>query len=85
MPPDQICLWVFPESDFAAWCELVGTPQVDDYAGYLTMLAAVQADQERQGRKVVRVPMTVAEMTATLESRGWQNTPDQRAAIIASK
>lgn len=82
MPIDRICLWRFPEEDFAAWADLVGTPLVEDYAGYLTLLAAIQADQERQGREVVRVSMTVAEMRAELESRGWENTPGQRAAVI---
>lgn len=80
---DRICLWVFPVVDFASWCELVGTPQVASHAEYLTLLSAVQADQERQGRAVVRVEFTVAEMRAELEARGWANTPELRAAVTA--
>jgi hypothetical protein len=76
-----IALWLFPESDFASWCALVGTPEVDHYAGYLTLLAAVQADQERMGNEVVRVHLTVAEMRSGLTARGWENTPDNRAAV----
>lgn len=82
MPLDRIALWLFPESDFDAWYELVGAPEVADYGGYLDMLAAVQADQERQGRIVARVEMTVAEMIDALRKRGWENTPDRRAAVI---
>lgn len=81
----RLALWQFPETDFADWCELVGTPQVADYAGYLTLIAAVQADQERQGREVVRAKFTVAEMRATLSAEGLENTPDNRAAITALK
>jgi hypothetical protein len=79
---DRVTLWVFPESDFAAWRELIGAPHVDDYASYLTMLAAIQADQEWQGRKVVRVQMSVAEMIDALADHGWANSPDNRAAIV---
>lgn len=81
----RIVLWQFPEADFADWCEFVGTPEVSDYAGYLTLLSAVQADQERQGREVIRARFTVAEMRAALAERGMQNTPDNRATISALK
>jgi hypothetical protein len=60
----------------------VGTPEVDDYTGYLTLLAAVQADQERMGTEVVRVRLTVAEMRSELAAHGWENTPDSRAAVV---
>lgn len=80
-----INLWIFPEADFAAWCELVGTPQVGNHAGYMTLLAAVQADVERQGRTVRRVQMTVAEMREALAANNWPNTPDYRAAVIAAR
>ena len=79
----RLALWQFPESDFAEWCELVGTPNVTDFAGYLTLLAAVQADQERQGRDVVRVKLTVAAMLAMLAEHDLENTADNRAAITA--
>lgn len=79
----QFALWIFPPEDFAIWCELVGSPQVDDYAGYLTLIAAIQADQERQGRSVVRVLFTVDQMKTELAARGLANTPDNRAAVTA--
>lgn len=78
-----ITLWEFPAADFDAWCELVGAPEVASHADYMALLAAVQADQERQGREVRRVRMTVAEMRAALAERGLPNTPDNRAAITA--
>jgi len=79
----NICLWVFPERDFADWCELVGSPQVASYGEYLTLLAAVQADQERQGHRAARIAMTVAAMRAGLAARGLENTPDARATVLA--
>ena len=78
-------LWIFPESDFAAWCELVGTPQAGNYTGYMTLVAAVQADQEHQGRTVRRVQMTVAEMREALAANNWPNEPNYRAAVIAAR
>lgn len=76
--------WIFPESDFAEWCELVAAPQVGSYAEYMTLIAAVQADQERAGVEVRRVYFTVAEMRRRLAEAGLQNTPDSRATIIAT-
>lgn len=82
---DSIALWQFPESDFVSWCEFVGSPQVASFSEYLTLLAAIQADQERQGRTVVRVRFTVDEMMASLAEHGIENTPDNRAAVTAMK
>jgi hypothetical protein len=84
MQPDEIALWEFPADDFAAWRDLVGSPQVASHAEYMAMLAAVQADQERQGRAVRRVRMTVAAMRVALAEAGLENTPNHRAAIIGS-
>jgi len=80
-----ITLWLFPKADFAAWCELVGDPQVGDFAGYLTLLASVQADQEHSGRTVRRVQMTVAEMRDARVVNAWPNTPGYRAAVVAAR
>lgn len=77
-------IWVFPECDFDAWRNLAGTTEVDDYAGFLTLLAACQADLERQGHSVRRVKMTVAEMRDRLAERNWPNTTIHRAMVIAS-
>lgn len=77
----KIALWVFPPEDFDGWCELVGSPEVADYAGYLALISSIQADQERQGREVARVRFTVAEMKGELAARELANTPDNRACI----
>ena len=79
----MINLWIFPESDFPDWCELVTSPQVSTYQEYLTLIAAVQADQERRGIEVRRVSLTVSEMRRRLTESGLPNTPDSRAKIIA--
>jgi hypothetical protein len=76
-------LWEFPPEDFPAWCDLVGSPEVHTHADYLTLIAAVQADQERQGRTVLRVRLTVQEMLLRLAESGLTNTADNRALIVA--
>jgi len=60
---DRVCLWEFPEHDFAEWSRLVVPPAVDTYLGYLALLTAVQADAERQGFQVVRVRLSVTPAT----------------------
>lgn len=78
-----IRLWQFPESDFPAWRELVGESECETFADYMSLLAAVQADQERQGRTVARVKMTVSEMRQRLNELILTNTPDNRALVLA--
>ncbi len=46
-PADAVVLWEFPEQDFPAWRQLIGETRLTTYAEYLTLLASVQADQER--------------------------------------
>jgi hypothetical protein len=80
-----IKLWVFPAADFAAWCELVGSTELADHPAYMAMIAAIQADQERQGFTVDRVGMRVASMQSALAARNLPNTPDNRALIVAEQ
>jgi len=82
---DRTLLWDWPAADCADWLTLVGTAAaVQSHAEYQTLLAAVQADLEQQGlRVVVRVSMTVAEMRAALARHRQPNTPDGRAAAQA--
>lgn len=79
----MIYLWDFPPEDFEAWRALVGDPEVDSHSAYLTLLAAIQADQERQGHPVRRVRFSVAEMRLWLVTEGLENTPDNRALVVA--
>ncbi len=81
--PLAITLWLFPREDFDAWANLVGEPIVSTYGEYLNILVALQADQERQGRVVVRVDLSVDEMKKQLAARGLENTTDGRAAVTA--
>lgn len=73
----NIKLWEFPAADFADWNALVGSPEVASHADYMTLLAAVQADNERQGYKVLRVKMTVAKGTPA----PWRHTSRNRRAL----
>lgn len=61
---------------------MVATAQVATFTEYLDLVAALQADQERSGRTVRRVQMTVAEMRAALAVHDWPNDPQHRAAVI---
>lgn len=83
--PLQVVFWEFPAEEYAAWAALVGTPSVKTHGEYLTLVAALQFDQERQGIAVRRVRLTVAEMIAALAERGLPNTPDARAEILARR
>jgi hypothetical protein len=79
-----IHLWEFPAEDFAAWCNLVASPQVASHGDYMTLLAAIQAGCERLGQSTKRVKIRVSAMQAELSRRGLANTPDNRAKVIAS-
>ena len=81
LEPDCISLWEFRAEEFAAWKELTGDG-CPDYRTYMDMLVAVQADQERQGRFVVRVHCSVAKMFRELSVRDLPNNPAGRAAVI---
>ncbi len=78
----ELAIWQFPEEDFAAWKKLTGD-RAANYRAYMDVLAAVQADQERQGRTVVRKRFSVAEMRRRLTETGLENTTDNRALITA--
>ena len=79
MEPDCIALWEPPPEDHAAWQGLTGEAMTHEE--YLTLLAAVQADQERQGRTVRRARFSVARMRQELSDRDWPNDPPHRAAV----
>ncbi len=82
MPAEPIVtLWEFPEEDFSAWIALVGDPGIHDHEEYLSLLAGIEADQQRAGREVRRARFTVAEMVRRLAEAGWPNDPQHRAAV----
>ena len=75
------CLWEFPEGDFAAHQTMPDTPRLKSYGDYLAVLAAIQADVERRGIRVVRVKIPVATMLAELEKHNWPNDLPHRARV----
>lgn len=79
---DEITLWIFPRDDFAAWRAMPDTPPLKSYDEYLTVLAAIQADKEREGAVVRRVEFPVATMLAELTRHGWPNDCKHRAAVL---
>ena len=81
----RVFLWEFPESDFAAYLAMPDTPRLESHGQYLAVIAAMQADLERQGTRVVRVQMTVATMLAELEKHGWPNDTKHRTQVTGEQ
>lgn len=77
----KACLWEFPESDFAAYQAMPDVPRLESYGQYLAVIAAMQADLERQGAHVARVQIPVATMLAELEKHNWPNDTEHRAGV----
>ena len=77
----RVYLWEFPEADLAAHQALPDTPRMKTYGDYLAVLAAMQADLEGRGARVVRVKMPVATMLAELEKHGWPNDTKHRSGV----
>ncbi len=77
--PESIALWLFPSFDIEAWQELTGDNMT--YAEYHNHINSISADQERQGRTVRVVRMTVAAMIRLLGDR--PNNSENRAEVIA--
>lgn len=81
----SMSLWLFPEEDFASWTKLVGETKLRSYGEYVELLQGLESLYAQQGIQVRRVPLTVAEMVEELAKRGWQNSPDNRAAVVGLK
>ena len=77
----KVCLWEFPESDLAAYQAMPDTPRLKSYGDYLAVLAAMQADLEGKGARVVRVKIPVATMLVELEKHNWPNDTEHRAGV----
>ncbi len=79
---DGVILWEYPEQDLAAYLTMPDTRAFKTYGDYLAVIAAIQADIERQGKIVVRVKATVADVVAELGKRGLPNNNQNRAAVL---
>lgn len=77
-----VTLWVFPEGDFAAWRVLVGSSITQDYQGYMELLEGVEKECRLQGGTPVRVHFSIADMVTELVANDWDNTPENRAAVV---
>ena len=78
----RVYLWEFPEEDFAAYLAMPDTPRLESHDHYLAAIAAIQADVEQRGTRVVRLRVPVATMLAELENRNWPNDAQHRAMVI---
>ena len=68
--------------DFAAYLAMPDTPRLESHGHYLALVAAIQADVERSGKRVMRVRIPVATMIAELGKHGWPNDTKHRAKVI---
>lgn len=75
--------WLFPADDFEAWCELVGSPQVETYEGYEWLIGEATAEAVEAGCEVAICHMTVADMRERLKEGGFANTAAGRAAALS--
>ena len=79
---DGVFLWEVSEGDFAAYLAMPDTPRLESHGHYLALVAAIQADVERSGKRIMRVQFPVATMIAELEKHNWPNDTKHRAKII---
>jgi hypothetical protein len=79
---DGVFLWEVPEGDFAAYLAMPDTPALESHGHYLALVAAIQADVERSGKRVMRVRIPVSAMIAELEKHNWPNDTKHRAKVI---
>jgi hypothetical protein len=79
---DGVFLWEVSENDFAAYLAMPDTPRLESHGHYLALVAAIQADVGRSGKRVVRVRIPVATMMAELKKHNWPNDTKHRAKVI---
>lgn len=77
----RVYLWEVPEGDFAAYQAMPDTPRLESHGHYLAAIAAMQADLEGRGTRVIRVQFSVATMLAELEKHNWPNDIKHRAGV----
>jgi len=77
----RVYLWELPPEDFEAYQAMPDTPRLKSHGHYLAVLAAMQADLEGRGTRVVRVQMTLATMLAELARHNWPNDTKHRAGV----
>lgn len=80
---NSIALWLPPESDHDQWREFVASDW--SRTDYESAIYAAAADAKSKGLVVQIVSMPVSEMANQLDLKGWENSPDNRAAITALK
>jgi hypothetical protein len=85
MAEKTVLLWRFPPEDFADWQQLVGSPQVESIDGYEWQLAQAAEEAAAAGFEPKIWLASVADMRRLLANNQLQNTPANRAAIIATE
>lgn len=85
MAEKTVLLWRFPPEDLADWQQLVGSPQVESIDGYEWQLSQAAEEAAAAGFEPQIWFAPVAEMRRLLVDNNMENTPANRAAIIAAK
>lgn len=78
-----MALWDFPEKDFPLWLRLCS--EKDDFktfAEYQSSLHRLRNELREQGIEAVLIPLGVPEMALMLDSRGFENTGENRTEVL---
>ena len=83
LPQDAgVFMWEVPPEDFDAYLAMPDTPAPESHGHYLALVAAIQADVERTGKRVMRVRIPVSTVIAELDRHNWPNDTKHRAKVI---
>lgn len=80
--PQVMAVWVFPESDFAAWKNHMNGDD-NTYADYLEFISSAARAAEQRGMVVRKVYLGVQEVLDELEKRNMKNDPPDRSYLFA--
>lgn len=83
--PKPATLWRFPREDFADWRQFVGATNVATFEAYEELLAQAAEELIAAGYEVEFWQASVQEMRDCLLNLHYDNTPANRAAVIAGR
>ena len=77
-----VCFWDFPYEEFQRLRTFTDNEEFANMHDYQDMLFSLISSFEAAGEEVIKVRMTVDEMASRLEAAGFENTTENRAAIL---
>tara|TARA_B100000519_G_scaffold65928_1_gene55986 strand:- start:391 stop:681 length:291 start_codon:yes stop_codon:yes gene_type:complete len=77
-----VCVWEFPFSEFEAWRTFTDNEEFQNMHQYLEMHYSLISSFEAAGHEIIKICLTVEQMQMRLEAAGFENTTENRAAIL---